>query len=65
MRELHMRHHFQDDTRGFGVSAPFWDSRVRDLAAPLRRTRIIRRCGARLITDQAALLAGRVEGSCG
>jgi sterol desaturase/sphingolipid hydroxylase (fatty acid hydroxylase superfamily) len=20
-----MRHHFQDDTRGFGVSAPFWD----------------------------------------
>jgi dihydroceramide fatty acyl 2-hydroxylase len=25
MRELHMRHHFQDDSRGFGVSAPFWD----------------------------------------
>ena len=25
MRELHMRHHFQDDTRGFGVSAPWWD----------------------------------------
>ena len=24
-RELHMRHHFQDDTRGFGVSAPWWD----------------------------------------
>ena len=23
--ELHMRHHFQDHTRGFGVSAPFWD----------------------------------------
>jgi dihydroceramide fatty acyl 2-hydroxylase len=23
--EMHMRHHFQDDTRGFGVSAPFWD----------------------------------------
>ena len=23
--ELHMRHHFQDDTRGFGVSAPWWD----------------------------------------
>src|ERR687896_886690 len=22
MRELHMRHHFQRDTRGFGVSAP-------------------------------------------
>jgi sterol desaturase/sphingolipid hydroxylase (fatty acid hydroxylase superfamily) len=25
LREQHMRHHFQDDTRGFGVSAPFWD----------------------------------------
>ena len=25
LRELHMRHHFQDDTRGFGVGAPFWD----------------------------------------
>jgi len=23
--ELHMRHHFQDDERGFGVSAPWWD----------------------------------------
>jgi len=25
LRESHMRHHFQDDTRGFGVSAPYWD----------------------------------------
>jgi len=25
LRESHMRHHFEDDTRGFGVSAPFWD----------------------------------------
>jgi sterol desaturase/sphingolipid hydroxylase (fatty acid hydroxylase superfamily) len=25
LRELHMRHHFQDDTSGFGVSAPWWD----------------------------------------
>jgi dihydroceramide fatty acyl 2-hydroxylase len=25
LRELHMRHHFQDDTRGYGISAPFWD----------------------------------------
>ena len=25
LRERHMRHHFQDDTRGFGVSAPYWD----------------------------------------
>ena len=23
--ELHMRHHFQDHTRGFGVAAPWWD----------------------------------------
>ncbi len=26
LRELHMRHHFQDHDRGFGVSAPYWDS---------------------------------------
>ena len=25
LRELHMRHHFEDDERGFGVSAPYWD----------------------------------------
>jgi dihydroceramide fatty acyl 2-hydroxylase len=25
MRERHMRHHFQDDTKGFGISAPYWD----------------------------------------
>jgi sterol desaturase/sphingolipid hydroxylase (fatty acid hydroxylase superfamily) len=25
LHELHMRHHFRDDTRGFGVSAPYWD----------------------------------------
>jgi len=25
LRELHMRHHFQDHERGFGISAPFWD----------------------------------------
>jgi sterol desaturase/sphingolipid hydroxylase (fatty acid hydroxylase superfamily) len=25
LRELHMRHHFQDDATGFGISAPFWD----------------------------------------
>jgi dihydroceramide fatty acyl 2-hydroxylase len=25
MRELHMRHHFQNHERGYGVSAPFWD----------------------------------------
>lgn len=26
LHELHMRHHFRDDTRGFGVSAPYWDN---------------------------------------
>jgi dihydroceramide fatty acyl 2-hydroxylase len=36
LRERHMRHHFQDDTKGFGISAPYWDevfrtsSRVRN-----------------------------------
>ena len=25
LRELHMRHHFEDDERGFAVSAPWWD----------------------------------------
>jgi len=25
LRELHMRHHFQDEDRGFGVSFPWWD----------------------------------------
>jgi dihydroceramide fatty acyl 2-hydroxylase len=25
LRELHMRHHFQDHEAGYGVSAPFWD----------------------------------------
>ena len=25
LREWHMRHHFQDHERGFGVSAPYWD----------------------------------------
>jgi dihydroceramide fatty acyl 2-hydroxylase len=36
LRELHMRHHFQDDTRGFGISAPFWDYVFR---TPLGRDR--------------------------
>jgi dihydroceramide fatty acyl 2-hydroxylase len=34
LRELHMRHHFQDDTRGFGISAPYWDTIFR---TPLKR----------------------------
>jgi len=35
LREFHMRHHFEDDTRGFGVSAPWWDVVFR--TAPRRR----------------------------
>jgi sterol desaturase/sphingolipid hydroxylase (fatty acid hydroxylase superfamily) len=38
LRELHMRHHFQDHERGFGVSAPYWD-RVFRTALSTRRTR--------------------------
>jgi sterol desaturase/sphingolipid hydroxylase (fatty acid hydroxylase superfamily) len=37
LRELHMRHHFQDDTRGYGISAPYWD-RVFGTMSPRRRT---------------------------
>jgi dihydroceramide fatty acyl 2-hydroxylase len=37
LRESHMRHHFQDDTRGFGVSAPWWDHVFG--TAPKRATR--------------------------
>ncbi len=37
MRQLHMRHHFQDHTTGFGVSAPFWDHVFG--TAPRRRPR--------------------------
>ena len=29
LRELHMRHHFQDHTHGFGISAPYWDKAFR------------------------------------
>jgi dihydroceramide fatty acyl 2-hydroxylase len=36
LRELHMRHHFQDDERGYGVSAPWWDVVFR--TQPRRRT---------------------------
>ena len=34
LRELHMRHHFKDDTKGFGISAPYWDFVFR---TPVRR----------------------------
>ena len=38
LRELHMRHHFQDHTKGYGVSAPWWDVVFRT-APPSRKTR--------------------------
>lgn len=37
LHELHMRHHFRDDTRGFGVSAPYWDRVFGTSAARVRR----------------------------
>jgi dihydroceramide fatty acyl 2-hydroxylase len=37
LRELHMRHHFQDHERGYGVSAPYWDHVFG--TAPKRRRR--------------------------
>ena len=36
LRELHMRHHFQDDDKGFGISAPVLGRRLPDL--PERRS---------------------------
>ena len=36
LRELHMRH-FQDDTRGFGISAPYWDRVFRTNVRTKRR----------------------------
>jgi dihydroceramide fatty acyl 2-hydroxylase len=46
LRERHMRHHFQDDTRGFGVSAPYWDL--------VFGTAVMRRSEARRLESQAA-----------
>jgi sterol desaturase/sphingolipid hydroxylase (fatty acid hydroxylase superfamily) len=37
LRERHMRHHFQDDTCGFGISAPYWDEVFRTSARSPRR----------------------------
>jgi dihydroceramide fatty acyl 2-hydroxylase len=36
LRELHMRHHFQDDTVMFGISAPYWDHAFRTAKRPGR-----------------------------
>jgi dihydroceramide fatty acyl 2-hydroxylase len=45
LREQHMRHHFQDGTRSFGVTTPLWDY-VFGTAGPRRRG-LLRRSGAR------------------
>jgi dihydroceramide fatty acyl 2-hydroxylase len=37
-RELHMRHHFEDDERGFGVSVPWWDIVFGTYSGRARRT---------------------------
>jgi dihydroceramide fatty acyl 2-hydroxylase len=37
LRERHMRHHFQDDTKGFGISAPYWDEVFRTSSSSVRR----------------------------
>jgi dihydroceramide fatty acyl 2-hydroxylase len=37
LRELHMRHHFQDDEHGFGISAPYWDRVFGTLASRRER----------------------------
>src|SRR3954451_4087470 len=39
LRELHMRHHFQDDETGFGISAPYWDT-IFGTAAKRERARV-------------------------
>jgi dihydroceramide fatty acyl 2-hydroxylase len=45
LREQHMRHHFQDGTRSFGVTTPLWDHVFRTAGA--RRRGLLRRSGAR------------------
>jgi dihydroceramide fatty acyl 2-hydroxylase len=37
LRELHMRHHFQDETSGFGISAPYWDRVFRTASSETER----------------------------
>jgi dihydroceramide fatty acyl 2-hydroxylase len=42
LRERHMRHHFQDDTKGFGISAPYWDEVFRTSPVSQGRTESLR-----------------------
>jgi sterol desaturase/sphingolipid hydroxylase (fatty acid hydroxylase superfamily) len=41
LHELHMRHHFEDDNRGFGVSAPWWDTIFQTAFRARRRARAV------------------------
>jgi dihydroceramide fatty acyl 2-hydroxylase len=38
LRELHMRHHFQDHTTGFGISAPYWDKFFRTFPSKAQKS---------------------------
>ena len=60
LRERHMRHHFQDDTRGFGISAPYWDEvfRTSPRAKRPRDEGIAAGC-ARLASARRSRLGGR------
>jgi len=37
LHELHMRHHFKEHDKGYGVSAPFWDNVFRTAPSGSRR----------------------------
>jgi sterol desaturase/sphingolipid hydroxylase (fatty acid hydroxylase superfamily) len=39
LRELHMRHHFEDEECGFAVSAPWWDMVFGTYSPKARRQR--------------------------
>lgn len=39
LKELHMRHHFEDDRCGFAISAPWWDIVFRTYSPRARRRR--------------------------
>jgi dihydroceramide fatty acyl 2-hydroxylase len=57
LRELHMRHHFQDDETGFGISAPYWDNVFGTATArtgnrPLAEQRAARAAGAPAVASR-------------
>ena len=57
LRERHMRHHFQDDTRGFGISAPYWDEIFRTSRA-LRARRGADRSRTRRVEQRGTATSG-------